>query len=218
MVKLVQKFGLLKSNAELWIELEKILDECDKKSIIRCKEYLKEALKNIADTIREKKIMAKDYVISSINPLVQRYFGQLEGGSPDRDPEQYIMAFNGWTLITADFGSPDTFLYLQRKVVAWEDSYKLHYGECKEDNPYLWEYMEKYVGSMASIFQGMRIDNCHSTPLHVLEYFVNYARSITPSIYIFAELFTRSREDDAMYTRRIGLYSLIRETIYVNFP
>ena len=77
-------------------------------------------------------------------------------------------------------------------VVIWDDSIKLYYGAKKEDSPYVWSHMEKYVGSMASIFQGfcmlqgIRIDNCHSTPLHVLEYFVNYARSINPNLFVFA--------------------------------
>ena len=68
---------------------------------------------------------------------------------------------------------------------------------------------------MATIFQGIRIDNCHSTSLHVLEYFTEYARSINPNLFVFAELFTSNNVTDAVYTRQIGLNALIRESIYV---
>ena len=39
---------------------------------------------------------------------------------------------------------------------------------------------------MASIFDGFRMDNLHSTPLHVAEYMMNSVRKINPSAFIFA--------------------------------
>jgi len=71
--------------------------------------------------------------------------------------------------------------------------------------------MKKYVKKTASIFQGIRLDNAHGTPIHVAEYFVRKARKANPNIYIFSELFTGSQELDALYSKRIGVNALVRE-------
>lgn len=52
--------------------------------------------------------------------------------------------------------------------------------------------MKIYVQSLAKIFHGFRIDNAHSTPLHVGEYFIRKARNANKNLLVFAELFTGS--------------------------
>lgn len=43
------------------------------------------------------------------------------------------------------------------------------FGDKPEDSPVLWERMKTYVQQMAKIFDGVRLDNCHSTPIPVAE-------------------------------------------------
>jgi glycogen debranching enzyme len=52
---------------------------------------------------------------------------------------------------------------LRRAAISWGDTIKLNYGKSRSDNPFLWDYMSKYIRDMASIFDGMRLDNAHNT-------------------------------------------------------
>ena len=52
---------------------------------------------------------------------------------------------------------------------------------------------------MAEVFDGFRLDNAHSTPIHVCYYLLQVARSTNPNLYIMAELFTSSAVADAIF-------------------
>ena len=116
-----------------------------------------------------------------------------------------------------NFATSMDFHYLRRNINIWGDCIKLRYGNSKADSPRLWKRMKHYVQSMASIFNGFRIDNAHSTPLHVGEYLLRKARKVNPSLHVFCELFLSTKKSEINFVRRLGSNCLLREAIHVKF-
>jgi glycogen debranching enzyme len=149
------------------------------------------------------------------SPLVEPYFTRLSP-TPNTNPleKKYTLANNGW-IWNADplqnFALLPSKAYLRREVIVWGDCVKLRYGTDASSNPWLWAHMASYVSSLAATFDGFRIDNCHSTPLHVGVALLDAARVINPNLYVCAELFTGSESMDTVFVSRLGINSLIRE-------
>lgn len=156
--------------------------------------------------------------ISLENPLVETYFTRLPQNSitQKHKKEDLALVNNGWIWAAnalVDNAGPSSKAYLRREVIVWGDCVKLRYGNCPEESPFLWDYMAKYTRYMAKYFHGFRIDNAHSTPLHVAEYLLDEARRVRPNLFVVAELFTGSEEMDYVFVKRLGINALIREAM-----
>jgi len=76
--------------------------------------------------------------------------------------------------------------------------------------------MTQYVENLASAFQGIRLDNAHSTPIHVAQYLLKKARVINPNLLVVAELFAGTREKEIVFINKIGINVLVREMIWAS--
>ncbi|KAJ3057262.1 hypothetical protein HK097_009921 [Rhizophlyctis rosea] len=156
--------------------------------------------------------------LCQMHPLNDTYFTRLPRNetTAKRHADELMLANNGW-IWNADpllnFAGPESKAYLRREVIAWGDCVKLRYGDKPEDNKWLWSHQEEYTRKMARLFAGFRIDNCHSTPMHVAAHLLDVARTVNPDLYVFAELFTGSEEKDIMFVSKLGINSLIREAM-----
>ena len=156
--------------------------------------------------------------ITKDSPLVQSYFTRLPVNDTTKkhDPRALALINNGWIWAAdamKDNAGSRSRAYLRREVIAWGDCVKLRYGSGPEDSPYLWEHMAAYTRLMAKYFDGFRVDNCHSTPIHLAEHMLDEARKVRPNLIVIAELFTGSEEMDFRFVERLGISCLIREAM-----
>uniref|UniRef100_A0A1A9WR90 Glycogen debranching enzyme n=1 Tax=Glossina brevipalpis TaxID=37001 RepID=A0A1A9WR90_9MUSC len=194
--------------------------------------YLDQAVDNCLNGVRYERVRNDGPQIKEISekhPIFVQYFTQTKAfGRSLKQIEsdmfgkvgEMFMAHNGWVMDSTnpleDFAEEQpTYanVYLKRELIAWSDSVKLRYGKSPEDSPFLWQHMAVYVETMARIFDGVRLDNCHSTPIHVAEHLLDIARETRPNLYVVAELFTNSDAIDNVYVNRLGITSLIREAL-----
>lgn len=201
--------------------LTKVLDEVNlpnyKEYDVDCSEIL-EQLYNRISYQRLDPNGPKYGPISKSHPLAEIYFTRLPQNktTAKHPPGALFLVNNGWVWnanALEDFAGPKSRAYLRREVISWGDCVKLRYGKSKEDSPYLWEHMQKYTEQMAACFHGFRIDNCHSTPVHVAQTFLDAARRVRNDLYVFAELFTGNENTDKVFVQQLGLNSLIREAM-----
>ncbi|KAF9995368.1 hypothetical protein BGZ65_008979, partial [Modicella reniformis] len=125
--------------------------------------------------------------ITDENPLVETYFTRLPLNDRTKvhTPGSLALANNGWIWNAdplQDFAGEGSHAYLRREVIIWGDCVKLRYGKGPEDVPWLWQRMKEYTIQSARLFHGFRIDNCHSTPIHLAQYLLDAAREVRPNL------------------------------------
>lgn len=127
--------------------------------------------------------------------MIKPYFRELQ------NEQKTKAAHTGWigNAVPFDDFTQTGWCYLRRTLNAWSDSVKLRYGKQPSDSPFLWKHMAESIRALAQSFDGVRLDNAHSTPLHVCQYMLSQARSVNPELYVMAELFTSSAEADAIF-------------------
>ncbi|KAL5345575.1 bifunctional 4-alpha-glucanotransferase/amylo-alpha-1,6-glucosidase [Pseudogymnoascus australis] len=201
--------------------ISKILDEVNLPYYREYDEDIAEVLEQIFN--RVKYVRLDDHgpklgPINEKNPLIETYFTRLPQNATTKKHKQEDLALvnNGWIWAAnalVDNAGPNSRAYLRREVIVWGDCVKLKYGDGPQDSPYLWDRMANYTKLMAKYFTGLRIDNAHSTPLHVAEYLLDEARRVRPDLFVVAELFTGSEEMDYVFVKRLGINGLIREAM-----
>lgn len=206
---------------EAWSHFTRILDAVNMPFYREYDEDVAEILEQIFNRIKYVRLDDHGPKLGPIthkSPLVESYFTRLPHNATTNKHKKSDLALvnNGWIWaanVLIDNAGPKSRAYLRREVIVWSDCVKLRYGSSREDSPFLWDYMAEYTRLMAKYFTGFRIDNAHSTPLHVAEYLLDEARRVRTNLFVVAELFTGSEEMDFVYVKRLGISALIREAM-----
>lgn len=206
-------------------KLKKKLEEINKEFLEEMHRHQEQATNCIMGSVVYERLADHGPKLGAVtreHPLLTRYFTfpfeemtmeQEVAMMHQEDKACHFLAHNGWVMgddPLKNFAEPGSNVYVRRELVCWGDSVKLRYGEKPEDCPYLWAHMRKYTEITAKHFAGVRLDNCHSTPLHVAEAMLAAARRVRPNLYVIAELFTGSEQIDNLFVNRLGITSLIR--------
>eukprot|EP01122_Echinamoeba_exundans_P017960 TRINITY_DN9897_c0_g1_i1.p1 TRINITY_DN9897_c0_g1~~TRINITY_DN9897_c0_g1_i1.p1 ORF type:complete len:1516 (-),score=261.84 TRINITY_DN9897_c0_g1_i1:25-4167(-) len=221
----IKLFGVVRNRpgdrhgvAECCRDYQKALDIINLPLYEQVNDHINAICRNVADRLRYERLASHGPQfgpLSEEHPLVEPYFTPIM-----RNDQVYTWCINnGWIWggnPLENFASSPGFAYLRRDVIIWSDSVKLRYGKGPEECPWLWKRMREYVQRMAKNFHGLRIDNCHSTPLHVARYLIDSAREVRPNIFIMAELFTGNERYDNIFIAKLGINALIREAMSAN--
>eukprot|EP00040_Diaphanoeca_grandis_P022413 m.120406 g.120406 ORF g.120406 m.120406 type:complete len:1491 (+) comp28801_c0_seq1:247-4719(+) len=223
---------LTKENADLLTDqFSAYVDKVNLPLYKQLDEDLEAVITNVQNTILWERVDAngpKQGRVTSTNPVMSVSFVRLPNWRETKDPivlstfdvddlvDTRVLACNGWIWggdPLNNFADATSSAYFRRDVKSWGDSIKLRYGDSPKDSPFLWDYMTKYSQQAGKMFDGLRIDNCHSTPVHVAQHMLDVARQASPDLFMFAELFTNDINLDIAIVAKLGLNALIREAM-----
>ena len=133
----------------------------------------------------------------------------------------YCWAHSGWVPDDVvnplvNFAEPPSNVYVRRELNSWTDSVKLRYGAAPGDCPELWQRAADYAALTAGTFHGIRLDNCHSTPLHVAEHILRAARRVRPDLYVFAELYAGEEAAACHIANRLGIHATVEVALHAS--
>jgi glycogen debranching enzyme len=147
--------------------------------------------------------------VSAKTPLVESYFAKIATKSG-----VIRLVCDGYVPESApgfDFLAPECDAVLKRELVVWNDTIRLRYGTGAEDSPFLWNYMTKYVESVAEVVAAIRLGGTDNTPIHVSDFFIQKARAINPKIYVMGALDLNTKSQAIQFIQRLGITSILRE-------
>lgn len=208
-------------------EYRNVLNQLNLPFYEKLNDDIKAALSNVANRVRYERMAGDGPHLNDLpaevqQPLIPPYFTKVKyGPSIKTNQEYYMAANNGWVWggnPTQNFAEFPGSAYLRRELIVWGDLVKLRFGAQPSESPWLWDYMREYTVSQARLFHGFRIDNCHSTPIHVARAMLDAARNERPGLYVSAELFTGTERLDNLYVAKLGINSLIREAMQCGSP
>ncbi|XP_053198352.1 glycogen debranching enzyme-like [Scomber japonicus] len=202
------------------------LEELNSELYKEMNSHAEKAVNCIVGTVVEERLAERGPKLGLVTreyPLCPRYFTfpfeemSLEKEmqlTEQKDKACHFLAHDGFVTgndTLRNFAEPGSEVYLRRELTCESNTIKLRYGEKPEDCPYLWDRMNTYTEITAKLFCGVRLVNCHSTPMHVTEAMLAAARAIRPDLYVVAELFTGSQLTNNVFVNRLGITSLVRD-------
>ncbi len=200
-------------------EVKKFINKINEDWTEKVSEMLKIALLNVKEFIRYEFIELKRTGIR--RKLVDNYFHVV-----DPNDKKKIFLCNGFIMQSEDPKNPfpdytkeGTWYLFKRKVIVWNDSLKLNYGESiDKTSKYLLEHMTKYIVEMSKIFNGLYIDNIIALPKFILKYLINEGRKVNKNLIIMTQLPENNNEIEAEYINECGINLFSKEMIWCSNP
>ncbi len=200
-------------------EAKKFINKINDYWINKVSEMLKIALLNVKEFIRYEFIELKRTGIR--RKLIDNYFHVV-----DPNDKKKIFLCNGFIMQSEDpsnnfpdFTKENTWYLFKRKVIIWNDTIKLNYGEDIKQTPkYLIQHMNKYINNMSKIFNGLYFDNIITLPKFIVKYFINEARKTNENIFIIAQLPENNNEKEVEYINECGINLFSKEMIWCTNP
>lgn len=141
-------------------------------------------------------------------------------------------ASNGWVMgLAYDFTTRAARAYLRCQVVAWGDCTKLAFSMPEDTalaprnllarahaparNERLWAMAEDYTLSLVGVFDGLRIDNAHSTDPELLRHLLCRARRAKPELFVLLECFLGDEDAEARFLQDVGGNTLVKELVHL---